>query len=282
MIKDLIISWYRRLFAHPSWYGFNLHLYKLSLRGLGILNAEGPEITGEDWLLDRLSRNKNIKAIFDVGANLDVFGVSQFPKAKIYAFEPHPESVKKLRKQRLRKSVTIFPNAVGDANKNIRLWDFAADAELKDTQPTSTLASLNKDVIESLHGQKAMSYPVKMVMLDAIAKKNNIERIDILKIDVEGYELKVLEGAKKLLAAGAVGLIQFEFNEMHPYQRVFFKDIVDALADYQIYRLLPTGLLPLGEYRPLTHEIFGFQNIVAIRKAELDNWKEYLPLNSLN
>lgn len=44
------------------------------------------------------------------------------------------------------------------------------------------------------------------------------------------------------------------------------KDFYDILPQYDFYRLLPKYLMPLGEYRALTHEIFAYQNIVAIRR----------------
>ena len=50
------------------------------------------------------------------------------------------------------------------------------------------------------------------------------------------------------------------------YSKVWMKDFVELLNEYDLYRLLPDGPVALGPYRPLTHEIFGFQNIVAIKQ----------------
>ena len=45
------------------------------------------------------------------------------------------------------------------------------------------------------------------------------------------------------------------------------KDFFDILKEkYTINRLLPNELLPLKEYNPTMHEIFGYQNILALRK----------------
>ncbi len=152
----------------------------------------------------------------------------------------------------------------------------ADDSELKETQPTSTLASLNKTVIENLHGQKAQGFTVDCVTLDSFAKAQKVKNISLLKIDVEGLELEVLKGASELLKDKKIELIQFEFNQMHVFQRVFFKDIVDLLSDYKLYRLSKNGLLPLGQYSPVTHEIFAFQNILAIRNDKVSYWEEIL------
>ena len=109
-----------------------------------------------------------------------------------------------------------------------------------------------------------------MNTLDNFAKREKIERIDFLKIDIEGNELAVLQGSKNLLTKNRILFIQFEFNEMNVYSRTFFKDFIDMLPDYIIYRMMPRGLYKLGPYRPSTHEIFAFQNIIAVHKSMLN------------
>jgi hypothetical protein len=126
------------------------------------------------------------------------------------------------------------------------------------------MASLYQQVIEDFHHQPAKKYPVKTISLDDFIKNQKLKTIDWLKIDVEGHELSVLKGAKKAIHSQKIGLIQFEFNDMHAYSRTFFKDIEEALPSYTLYRLLPNGWYPLPPYRPLTHEIFGFQNLIAL------------------
>ena len=54
---------------------------------------------------------------------------------------------------------------------------------------------------------------------------------------------------------------------MNVVSRVYMLDFMKLLNNYDFYRLLPNSMYPLNDYRPLTHEIFGFQNIVAIRKV---------------
>ena len=233
------------------------------------MNSEGPGATGEAWLLKQLANISDVQTAVDVGSNTDVFGLEELESAEIFAFEPHPKTFKLAQKmvdKSNRKNVELVNAALGAERGTMKLWDFADDAKLKATQPTSTLSSLDKSVIEKFHGQKAQSFTVKVETLDAYAQSQSIKHINVLKIDTEGFELQVLLGAKTLLRKNSIDLIQFEFNEMNVFTRTFFKDFVDLLPDYNFYRLLPSGLLPLGEYRPLTHEIFGFQNVVALPK----------------
>lgn len=258
---------YRFIFCRPFFNTFNLHLYKLSLRGIGVLNSEGPEVTGEKFFLEQLWLTSKINTIVDVGANTEAYGADIFPRATIYAFEPHPNTFALLTENTKKfghKNVQLINTGLSNKKGVLKLWDFADDAELKETQPTSTLASFDKSVIEKLHGQKAQSISVKVDTLDAFAARTNIQNIDLLKIDTEGHELQVLLGASKLLRQNKIGIVQFEFNEMNVFSRSYLKDFMDLLPSHTFYRLMPNGMFPLGPYRPLTHEVFGFQNIVAI------------------
>lgn len=267
-----INRWFALWFCRPGWQKLFYHGHKLMLRGLGILNADGDDVTGENWLLDRLARS-DMKTVVDVGANVSIYGYDRLPKrVRFIGFEPNPETFSQLQKKNYSSRVQLHQLAVGATEKTIKLYDFADDAFLKATQPTATLASTSKAVIEQFHHQKAKAYDVKQIALDDFLKKQKVASIDLLKIDVEGYELAVLQGAKQLIAKQKIDLIQFEFNEMHVYHRVFFKDFFDFLPNYTLYRLGPNGLLPLPPYRPLTHEIFAFQNILAISNQNQARW----------
>lgn len=266
-LKIRLLRIYRFFLARKYLYKINYHLYKLSLRAIGILNSEGGGVTGEDYLLRSLKNLLPIKTIFDVGANDGGYSTSLrkfFPKATIYAFEPHPQSFQRLSRISNKYNIKVFRLGLGNKITKGKIWDFADDAKLKHTQPTSTLASIYKEVIEGYHRQKAQSFDIELTTLDDFTSKQNIKKIDFLKIDTEGSEYNVLLGARNLLKERKISVIQFEFNEMNVYSRRFFKDYVDLLSGYEFYRLLPNGLIKLGPYRPLEFEIFAFQNILAV------------------
>lgn len=265
---------YRWVFARRFWYRFNLHLHKLILRSLGIGNAEGSEETGEKWLLEQLKNDGALVRVFDAGANTGTYTAEVLelsPLAQVIACEPHPQTFAKLKKAlkpvARHKKVKLLQVGLSSRAGKLMLWDFARHAPLKSTQPTSTLSSLHRSVIEELHQQPARGYKVALTTIDTILKTQGWTELDLLKVDTEGHELAVLKGAKRLIARQAVKVIQLEFNEMHVYSRTFVREVMAAVPSYRWYRLLPynQGLLPLDGYRPLTHELFGFQNLVAIR-----------------
>lgn len=270
-MMEILLSLYRFIFCRQIFYRFNYHVERVARRGIGIQNPEGSEMTGEKAMFRLLAERGNIQTVVDVGANTGGYKkelLEAIPQLSYYGIEPHPETFKTLQKRVKGRLHHVYNVALGAKNGSIKLYDFADDADLKHTQPTSTLASTIPSVIRDFHHQKAQSFRVKQMTLDTFVQKEKLETIDLLKIDTEGNELQVLQGAKDLLKRKKVRFVQFEFNEMNAYSKTFFKDFVDLLPGYTFYRLMPHGLYPMGPYRPSTHEVFAFQNILAIPDTE--------------
>ena len=85
-----------------------------------------------------------------------------------------------------------------------------------------------------------------------------------LKIDTEGFEMDVLNGAARALENNGIGIIQFEFNSLHVARRLFLDQFVQRLPGHRLYRLLSDGMVALDRLKVVEREIFTFQNIVAI------------------
>ena len=231
---------------------------------IGVAMGHQPEKSGEiHFLKHELPKllNRSRPLVFDVGANQGDYAelVREYlPQAKIIAFEPGPAAFVRLQNRRLQDT-EAFPYALADKAGQAMLYDHGQ-------QEGSEHASLFGEVfVDVYHSRQVQAHKVKVMTLDGFCQQARIPRIDFLKIDVEGAELRVLQGAKKLLAQGAIQVVQFEFNEMNVTARVFLKDFYDLLPDYDFFRVTPKGLLRLGEYHP-KNEIFAYQNIVAVRR----------------
>lgn len=255
---------YRWMFAHRQLQKVNIALFQMSLRGLGILNYENNEVSGERYLIQNilpLVIKKKHPIFFDVGANIGNYSASLlrvFPNATIHAFEPHPKNFFSLKQNTPSVNLKCYNAAVGETRGKLTLYDRA-------DHNGSSHASLHKAVISEIHKQDIVEHTVLVETLDTFCEKMEIADIDFIKIDTEGNEMSVLRGAKKLIRNGNIKCIHFEFNEMNVVSRTFFRDFRNILHNYDLYRLLPNGVLHLNDSLVLT-ELFAYQNIVAIPK----------------
>jgi len=252
--------------ADPKRYQSNLKIFNTSVNSIGILNWRDTDVSGEKNFLIHHLHAMDTPVVFDVGANNGSYSdlVKEInPKAVVYAFEPNKNSFTKLKASARKGNYFAFNIGFSDVASQQAMYDYS-DAS------GSVHATLYPEVFQILHKYEPAQTRITLSTIDDFLLVHDIGRIDLLKIDVEGHEWHVLKGATGALGRGVIDCIQFEFNEMNVTSRVFLKDFYDLLPGYSFYRLLPEGLLPLVNYRPLTHEIFAFQNIVAMRKAEMN------------
>jgi FkbM family methyltransferase len=140
---------------------------------------------------------------FDVGANIGAISlpVAKATGAQVHVFEPSKRTFQYLQKNKLINEV-----------KNITLNESAVHA-------TDGSEVVFYDVPENYGGSSLMQtygdqphYLVKTISIDEYCKRNNITKIDVIKIDVQGFEVEVLRGCQHLLASKAITNIIFEFE----------------------------------------------------------------------
>lgn len=239
-----------------------IDLLKLGYLENGILKSHSLEASGEIYFINSFLKEKLTphSTFLDVGANVGDYSRllrKSFPSATIYSFEPNPNTFNVLKKN-LSDTVELINKGIGAEEGELDLY---FDKE----NPTSVQASSNPEILKVIaHSHNLGSTKIAVTTLDNFAEVNNISQIHLLKIDIEGFELEALIGAKNLLASNAIRIIQFEFNEVNIVKRRFLKDFYDILDGFELYRLDTNRLIPLGKWEPL-HEIFKFQNIIAIR-----------------
>lgn len=258
---------YKYLFARKIFYPIHRLMFSLSTRGLGILNYENPTISGEKHLIKKIAFHKwHEFTCIDVGANIGSYSHAvkkNIDSANIYAIEPHPTAFEKLKLNSNRFGYRAFNLALSDCVELVDIFDYVS---LESKDDSSTHASLYKDVVSNKRHEKVNQYKIQSITLDQFLIDQNIEHINLLKIDTEGHEFSILMGAKNALELKKIDIIQFEFNSMNLSSRVFMKDFFEILSDYNLYRLIQDGWIPILIENPLISELFAYQNIVAIRK----------------
>lgn len=246
----------------------NRYVLHLSHKTLGINNYRSERISGERHWCRTLLERFQPEVIFDVGAHQGNYARMvrrEGFKGELFLFEPHPETFGKLSQGITADDRTrLFHIGFSDREGESLLFDYAGERGAG-----SEHASLFPEVIKDLHGSReAHGVRVRLESLDHFTQVHGVDRISLLKIDTEGNEFRILQGAARLLSEGRIDLIQFEFGEMNVVSRVFFKDFYDLLnPQYRLYRLLPGALLPVGPYNPRYHEIFVYQNLVAVHRS---------------
>ena len=166
--------------------------------------------------------------VFDVGAHVGFFSLAAAqrvgPGGRVMAFEPSPETLRVLRDHvRLNgwdDRVTVEASVVSDQAGSMTFYTFGE----------SMAASLSRENVEELNVEQpdhATPLTVPSVTLDQYCEEWTLSP-DVIKIDVEGAELKVLRGAEKLLRSKAVTI----WCEVHPMQMANLGDSVEALGEY--------------------------------------------------
>lgn len=261
MLRSLVGDIYALLFGWPWLAKLHLAGFYLCARALGLHNYSSARISGEGVAIRMGVAGKPTPVVFDVGANEGQWSADVLaccPSACIHAFEPQPRLAARIAKK--YPGVNVSNLALADEVGALELYDYMS-------HEGSQHATLLKGVIDGIHHGQVQRAQVPVSTLDAYCKQRGIERIDLLKIDVEGFEFKVLQGARRMLAEQRIDVIQFEFNEMNVLSRAFVNDFACCLqGSHRLYRLLPHGLLPLRTGGHWVNEQFVFQNIVALRK----------------
>jgi FkbM family methyltransferase len=220
---------------------------------LGQGSGAFPNSSGEKkifkYLLGEIKEINGSYLIMDVGANEGQFLEITLQEMtnnnfSVICFEPVAKAYEILEQK--------FGNSDNIILEKIGLDNFVHTSEIFYDQPGSLRASKYLRDLRHLGITFLASEIVRFTTLDKYCAVRKINQIDLLKIDVEGNELNILKGAKRLLEKRAIKLITFEFGRAQIDSGTFFKDIYYFLSDFgmkKLFRILPNGYLkPILKY----------------------------------
>jgi FkbM family methyltransferase len=235
-----------------------------------------PEINGEYALHRKValwaSRRSEPFNVIDVGANigywsshlLNVCERAGVQDVHLWAFEPSDEIRTKLasRLQSLPSNykISISAEAVSD-----KVGQAAFDA----TPGISGVKHLLTDA--ALADGDTPSVDVAVTTLTDVFQAENIEAADFVKSDVEGFDLSALRGAAPLLAAGRIGLFQFEYNHCWVSTRSFLRDVFELVEEfpYHVCKVVPGGIDAYESWH-IELETFFESNYLLVRDDLLE------------
>jgi len=199
-----------------------------------------------------LSHLKKESVFIDIGANIGDYSLiasSIITKHTIHTFEPFASVL-----TRLKENIKL--NNI----ENIEVHDYVVSD--KDGYEQFAFES-ESEVNHISYAKTNKSLKMKCIKLDTFCKRKKLSKIDFLKIDVEGAEMKVLTGAMNLLRTHAVKIILMELNENNQAFGTSNNEIVSYLHGfgYKLYQLKDGRLYPLKKVRN-----DGIINVIAKHK----------------
>ena len=186
--------------------------------------------------LTQTFKNKEVEVIFDVGACHALESVElskKYPNAKVYTFEANPVSYDVcLENTEGYDSITVINEAVNDYDGLCKFYPMDKEKTITTwedgNQGASSLYRANGqyDFIE-----KYVQYEIEVpcTRLDTFCKKNDIDKIDIIWMDLQGAELKALQSLGSLLDTVQIIHTELEMNPMYEGQ-CLFSDVNEYLT----------------------------------------------------
>jgi FkbM family methyltransferase len=245
-----------------------LSVYAMNYGGGGLI-----ETSGEAWVLSEVVRPAcaavEKPVIFDVGANVGDYSElvhSLIPSARVFAFEPaapvYSELARRLSAIGNGANFEAFNFGLSDEEKTVELHSYTVEGEA-----VSLISSIDRRLpTQVVQVEVSETEKIEVRTLDSFCAAEGVERIDFLKLDVEGHEVAVMRGAQGMLDRGAIAMIQFEFGPANIYSRTYFYDFWSMLSDkYDLFRIIPGGVVPITYYGEHL-EVFLTTNYLAVRK----------------
>lgn len=195
-------------------------------------------------------RVKSGMVIMDIGAHIGlmtaILGKKVGPTGKVFSFEPTPSTFKILQKTVAINNLshaTVNPFAVSDKKGTLSFYVSEHDADNSNSLSNSKRTDRTEGTVD-----------VQVVSVDDYIKEHNSGKVDFIKIDVEGAELKLLKGAVQTIRNNYPDMIL----ALHPASIRNFGDSLEEIWDLTV----ELGYIPRFEGRTMTRQEFIGKDIL--------------------
>ncbi len=175
--------------------------------------------------------------------------------SECHLFEPLPACFEILRHKFQVSDVVLNCFAASDREGTATIYF---------DEKTSSLASLYRRDLDLFDIHLNQSQKIKLRRMDKYIVEHNIIHIDLVKIDVEGHELKVLQGFGDYLNGRFIDFIQFEYGGSNLDSNTSLRQMYKLLLTrgFILAKMMPKGL-EVRDYAPFM-EHFCYSNYVAV------------------
>lgn len=204
--------------------------------------------------------------VVDGGANRGewsraLIGAADSKIARIYAFEPAPDHLPVI-------------GSIGDERIEVvdaALSDAPGEIQLYAHRPGASTASVYQRDLSHYGLEMVPQCQARCTTIDIFMAERNLERIDFLKLDVEGHELQVLHGARNALLQGSIRALSFEFGGCNIDSGTYLRDFWNLLSpQYDLHIVNPTTTVYRISAYQEWWECFLTSNFIAVLKNDND------------
>lgn len=239
-------------------------LYKICNRYIDLVNSDNNSdfySNGEARLIRSIVNSMSKGGvIFDVGANIgewSLYCLQIAPQVELHLFEPSAFTYSRLLENTWPQNVNINNFGLGEKIETLSLHLFDDASGMNSLYARRGIG--NHEIVKT--------EKIEIRTVDKYCEEHNIQKIDFMKIDVEGHEFAVLKGAEKMLSSQKISLIQFEYGGCNLDSRVHLGDIWYFVSQfgYKIAKIYPNDLHFFKKYSP-QYETFKYSNWVAVHE----------------
>lgn len=218
------------------------------------------QINGELRIIQECIKPHSV--VFDVGASIGEWSqsvINYVKPIKLYSFEPIPDVFMQLERNLRQQGATLTRIALSNTVGTHTFVYYQ-----RNTQTAELSGFFQRPLVEERCNIQPTFLTVQTDTIDHFCYEQDVKEIDFLKIDTEGAELLVLQGAQNMLKENRIKLIQFEYGGTYQDAKATLYEVYQLLTKngYSVFRIVPEGLVAISKWYPEL-ENYRYSNYLA-------------------